>query len=79
MKNFWGWLAERSESNVSRFGLYPLGYGGLGLYPPQEYLARAPDALYYMTTSQDSPYFIVPSDGKSKKSKGVSKAFPNNG
>jgi hypothetical protein len=33
----------------SKTGLYPLGYGGIGLYPPAWYITRSADAIYYYT------------------------------
>lgn len=35
-------------------GLYPLGYGGIGLYPPATMLTAAADALFYL--SQDERF-----------------------
>lgn len=32
--------------------LYPLGYGGLGLYPPQTWLSAAADAVLYITQDE---------------------------
>lgn len=32
--------------------LYPLGYGGLGLYPPSTWLSSAADAILYMTADE---------------------------
>ena len=33
-------------------GLYPLSYGGIGLYPPQTYLPPSADGLYYLTQDE---------------------------
>jgi hypothetical protein len=57
MTNFRKWL-ERSErisegSNPgAKTGLYPLGYGGVGLYPPSWYPTRSADAIFYMTIDE---------------------------
>lgn len=45
-------LREASRLTSSKTGLYPLGYGGIGLYPPADYLTHAADAILYLT--QDS-------------------------
>jgi hypothetical protein len=53
--NFKEWLSQSDEillerSNSSgKTGLYPLGYGGIGLYPPQWYLTRSADAIFYLS------------------------------
>lgn len=36
----------------SKTGLYPLGYGGIGLYPPAWYITRSADAIYYYTIDE---------------------------
>lgn len=45
-------LKESSRLTSSKTGLYPLGYGGIGLYPDADYLTHAADAILYLT--QDS-------------------------
>lgn len=42
---------ESSEPG-SKTGLYPLGYGGIGLYPPSWYITRSADAIYYFTIDE---------------------------
>jgi hypothetical protein len=32
--------------------LYPLGYGGIGLYPPAWYLTRSADAIFYLSIDE---------------------------
>lgn len=50
MINFKKWLVLIESSNPgSKTGLYSLGYGGIGLYPPQWYLTRSADAIFYMS------------------------------
>ena len=41
-------LSEGSNPG-SKTGLYPLGYGGIGLYPPAWYLTRSADAIFYLS------------------------------
>jgi hypothetical protein len=41
------WLI--SETTAGKTDLYPLGYGGIGLYPPQDYLTHSADAILYVT------------------------------
>lgn len=41
-------LTEGSNPG-GKTGLYPLGYGGIGLYPPQWYLTRTADAIFYLS------------------------------
>src|SRR5947207_2045791 len=38
-----------ARNSSSKMGLYPLGYGGIGLYPPSDYLTHAADAILYLT------------------------------
>lgn len=42
-------LKEGSRTSSSKTGLYPLGYGGIGLYPDADYLTHAADAILYLT------------------------------
>jgi hypothetical protein len=39
--------------------LYPLGYGGIGLYPPQDSLTHAADAILYVTEDPRLKYLGV--------------------
>jgi hypothetical protein len=65
--NFKEWLLQSNEiikesSNTSgKTGLYPLGYGGIGLFPPQWYVSRSADAIFYL--SIDDRIYKV-NDGK---------------
>lgn len=44
------WLSLNEGSNPGgKTGLYPLGYAGIGLYPPQWYPTRSADAIFYMS------------------------------
>jgi hypothetical protein len=43
------WLEINEGATSGKTGLYPLGYGGIGLYPPQTYLPPSADGLYYLT------------------------------
>jgi len=36
----------------AKTGLYPLHYGGVGLYPPQWYLTRSADAIFYVSRDE---------------------------
>jgi len=49
--NFKEWLqlVERASSPGSRVGLYPMGYGGMGLYPSSDVINWASDAITYMS------------------------------
>lgn len=49
MLNFKEWLLSEASNPGSKTGLYPLGYGGVGLYPPQWYLTRSADAIFYLS------------------------------
>ena len=49
MLNFKNWLLNEGSNPGSKTGLYPLGYGGIGLYPPQWYLTRSADAIFYLS------------------------------
>jgi hypothetical protein len=42
-------LKEGARNSSSKTGLYPLGYGGIGLYPLSDYLTHAADAILYLT------------------------------
>jgi hypothetical protein len=41
-----------SSNPGSKTGLYPMGYGGIGLYPPSWYITRSADAIYYFTLDE---------------------------
>lgn len=51
MLNFKEWLINENSNPGAKTGLYPLGYGGIGLYPPSWYTTRSADAIFYL--SQD--------------------------
>lgn len=63
--NFKEWLIKESSNPGAKTGLYPLGYGGVGLYPPSWYTTRSADAIYYLTIderiykSKDSGLFDI--------------------
>jgi len=46
----------------AKTGLYPLHYGGVGLYPPQWYMNRSADAIFYV--SKDERIFKSNDGGK---------------
>lgn len=50
--NFKEWLAEQElnedHGTASKTGLYPKGYGGIGLYPLQNYINQSADAITYV-------------------------------
>jgi hypothetical protein len=58
-------LKEGSRTSSSKTGLYPLGYGGIGLYPLADYLTHAADAILYLTQDKrlyhngDGPPFPI--------------------
>lgn len=46
----WMALHESSASRpAAKTGLYPMGYGGIGLYPSSHWLPAAADAVLYVT------------------------------
>lgn len=47
--NFKEWLLNERSNTSGKTGLYPLGYGGIGLFPPQWYLTRSADAIFYLS------------------------------
>jgi len=47
--NFKEWLVNEGSNPGAKTGLYPLGYGGIGLYPPQWYTTRSADAIFYLS------------------------------
>lgn len=47
--NFKEWLIKEGSNPGSKTGLYPLGYGGIGNYPPPWYMNRSADAIYYLS------------------------------
>lgn len=49
--NFKEFINEGSNPG-SKTGLYPLGYGGVGNYPPSWYLTRSADAIYYLSIDE---------------------------
>jgi hypothetical protein len=50
--NFREWLVNEGSNPGAKTGLYPLGYGGIGLYPPQWYLTRSADAIFYLSMDE---------------------------
>jgi hypothetical protein len=50
--NFREWLLAEGSNPGAKTGLYPLGYGGIGLYPPSWYLTRSADAIFYMSIDE---------------------------
>lgn len=55
MLGFKRWMAgvvEEGSNPGAKTGLYPLGYGGVGLYPPQWYPTRSADAILYLSIDE---------------------------
>lgn len=50
--NFREWLVSEGSNPGAKTGLYPLGYGGVGLYPAAWYPTRSADAIYYMSIDE---------------------------
>lgn len=50
--NFKEWLIGEGSNPGSKTGLYPMGYGGIGLYPPSWYPTRSADAIYYLSIDE---------------------------
>lgn len=46
------WLVKEGSNPGTKTGLYPLGYGGIGLYPPSWYPTRSADAIYYFSKDE---------------------------
>lgn len=42
-------LKEEDRRTGAKTGLYPLGYGGIGLYPDSDYMTHSADAILYVT------------------------------
>ena len=70
--NFKNWLHNQEkqylEGNTRTAGktlLYPLGYGGIGLYPTAWYMPYSADAVYYISNDErfskngDGPPFDI--------------------
>jgi hypothetical protein len=75
MLNFKNWLLSEGGNPGSKTGLYPLGYGGIGLYPPQWYITRSADAIFYLSIddriykgTDGGQFDITHIPGKSNKS-----------
>lgn len=57
--NFKEWLLkEDAGSPGAKQALYPMGYGGIGLYPPSDVVTWAADAVTYMPTKMRQLTFI---------------------
>lgn len=50
--NFKEWLYSEGSNPGAKTGLYPLGYGGIGLYPPNWYPTRSADAIFYFSNDE---------------------------
>lgn len=50
--NFREWLVSEGSNPGAKTGLYSLGYAGIGLYPPQWYLTRSADAIFYLSIDE---------------------------
>jgi len=50
--DFRQWLMNEGSNPGGKTGLYPLGYGGIGLYPPQWYPTRTADAIFYASIDE---------------------------
>lgn len=58
------WLVKEGSNPGAKTGLYSLGYAGIGLYPPQWYLTRSADAIFYLSVDER----IYSADDKKLKS-----------
>jgi len=52
--NFKEWLLNEVEATSGKFGLYPPGYGGIGLYPDLYFIPIAADAITYLDMLHNS-------------------------
>lgn len=50
--NEWLILKENGRRTAGKTELYPLGYGGIGLYPDADYLTHSADAIVYLTNDK---------------------------
>lgn len=63
--SFHNWLLIKEGKTSGKTILYPLGYGGIGLYPLQTYLPSSADALLYISlddrlySNGDGPPFDI--------------------
>jgi hypothetical protein len=73
MKSFDQYLDDLNEGhrNAGKTGLYPLGYDGIGNYPPADIITSAADAIYYLSIDdrfaswwEGSPFDISHIPGK---------------
>lgn len=66
--NFREWLHLREvEATSGKTGLYPLGYGGIGLYPLQYFMPIAADAYYYVSHDDRLLRHRTTNDHRAKK------------
>jgi len=49
---FKDYLINEERRTAAKTGLYPMGYGGIGLYPPQDWLTSSADAVLYITQDE---------------------------
>jgi hypothetical protein len=54
----WLFLQENASSPGAKQVLYPMGYGGIGLYPPSDVMTWGADAMTYMPEKVRSLKFI---------------------
>jgi hypothetical protein len=53
MISFYGYLKVLNEGKTSgKTGLYPIGYQGVGQYPPEYMLPGSADAIYYISADE---------------------------
>jgi hypothetical protein len=53
MISFFEYLSIINEGKTSgKTGLYPLGYGGIGNYPPEYAIPGSADAIYYISADE---------------------------
>lgn len=70
----WLNLVESSRNPGTKSGLYPLGYDGIGNYPPADILTNSADAITYLSmdarifkTHEGGPFDIAHIPGKVKE------------
>lgn len=51
-------LKEAAGQPGAKQALYPMGYGGIGLYPPSDVITWAADAVTYMPTNMRQLTFV---------------------
>ncbi len=77
MLKFAEWLSLQEGDRLgAKYGLYPPGYDGQGLYPLQVFMTKSADAITYLSnpklaTNDGPPFSILHIQGSSSQPKSV--------